>query len=118
MASTDASSTTEKRFAHIVSALRRKPGVSAPDATARKRKGFGSSALKVNDKIFAMLTSAGEFVVKLPRDRVDAFIASGDGTRFDPGHGRVMKEWLVLSPTSKSDWLAIATEALGFVGGK
>ena len=111
-------SVTEKRFADIVASLRRKPGVTAPSSEAGgNRKAFGSSGLKVNDKVFAMVSSRGEFVVKLPRQRVDALVASGDGTRFDPGHGRLMKEWLVVSPTSKLEWLSLAKEALTFVGG-
>jgi hypothetical protein len=109
-------SVTEKRFADIVASLRRKPGVTAPSSEAGGgRKAFGSSGLKVNAKVFAMVSSRGEFVVKLPRQRVDALVASGDGTRFDPGHGRLMKEWLVVSPTSKLEWLSLAKEALAFV---
>jgi hypothetical protein len=111
-----AESVIEKRFAAIVSALRGKHGVTAPSGEAGGRKAFGSSALKVKDKVFAMVSSKGEFVVKLPRDRVDALVTSGDGVRFDPGHGRIMKEWVVVSPTSRLDWLALATEAMGFVG--
>ena len=78
-------------------------------------KGFGSDALKVRGKIFAML-SHGRLVVKLPRQRVDALVASGDGERFDPRHdGRVMKEWLALAPTSSVEWLSLAREAQAFV---
>jgi len=109
--------TIEKRFADIISSLRGKPGVTAPSPDGGGRKSFGSSGLKINDKVFAMVSSRGEFVVKLPRDRVDALVASGDGTRFDPGHGRLMKEWLAVSPKSKLDWLALAKEAMAFVGG-
>jgi hypothetical protein len=71
--------------------------------------------LKVGGKIFAMLSSKGEFVVKLPKARVDALIASGDGERFDPGHGRLMKEWLAVEPTSEAEWLPLAREAMAFV---
>jgi len=111
-------SVTEKRFADIVASLRRKPGVTAPSSEAEGgRRAFGSSGLKVDNKVFAMVSSKGEFVVKLPRERVDALVTSGDGTRFDPGHGRLMKEWLVVSPSSKLDWLSLAKEALAFVGG-
>src|SRR5690348_10432985 len=79
-------------------------------------KGFGSDALKVRGKIFAMLTSQGRLVVTLPRHRVDALVASGDGERFDPRHdGRVMKEWLALAPTSSLGWLPLAQEARAFV---
>jgi hypothetical protein len=72
----------------------------------------------VDGRIFAMLSASGHFVVKLPAQRVDALEASGDGTRFDPGHGRRMKEWLSIHPASSVDWLALAEEALAHVGRK
>jgi len=103
----------EQRYATVVAALRGGPGV-----TQGASKGFGASALKVNDKIFAMLSSKGQFVVKLPRPRVDGLLASGSGERFDPGHGRIMKEWLALEPDSGEDWLALAREAKEFVASK
>ena len=78
------------------------------------KKCFGSSALQINNKIFAML-SRGRFVVKLPRQRVDDLIASGAGERFDPGHGRLMKEWLVVYSMSQLEWLSLAQEAKSFV---
>lgn len=106
---------TEKRFTDIVSSLGRKPGVTSP-AEPGARKSFGASGLKINNKVFAMVSSKGEFVVKLPRQRVDELVDSGEGTRFDPGHGRVMKEWLTVAAKSKLDWLALATEAMKFVG--
>src|SRR5579859_3943107 len=55
---------------------------SHPDVTVgiSGKKGFGSSALCVNDKIFAML-SQGALVLKLPRQRIDALIAQGAGRR-------------------------------------
>lgn len=78
-------------------------------------KGFGSSGqLKVKGKIFAMLVR-GSLVVKLPRTRVDALVESGEGQRFDAGKGKPMREWFVLSPTSKKQWLRLAGEALDFV---
>ena len=65
--------------------------------------------LKVHGKIFAMLPR-GRFVVKLPRARVDDLVARGMGTRFDPGHGRLMKEWLELDGHEER-WLGLAREA-------
>lgn len=77
-------------------------------------KGFGSGTLKVRGKIFAMVSSRGQFVVKLPKARVDTLVAEGLGERFDPGHGRVMKEWLAVTAASAS-WLDLAMEACRFV---
>jgi hypothetical protein len=109
-----APTTPEGRYATVVEELRGEPAVSLGSG----KKGFGSSALCVGGKIFAMLSSRGRFVVKLPRQRVDALVASGDGQRFDPGHGRLMKEWLEVEPTSAESWLPLAREALQFVSSK
>jgi hypothetical protein len=80
---------------------------------AKGRK-FGANGLKVNRKLFALWVK-GRLVLKLPKARVDGFVSAGQGERFDPGHGRLMKEWLVLvSP--KLDWIALAKEAHDFVG--
>jgi len=101
------------KFAKIVAALKRSRGVSVGAA----KRGFGSGALCVDGKIFAMVSSGGRFVVKLPRQRVDALFASGAGVRFEPGPGRVMKEWLAVDPATDVNWLALAREARKFVGG-
>lgn len=83
------------------------------------RKGFGSGALKVKGKIFAMVDSKDHFVVKLPKARVDELVKSGVGTFFEPGPGRLMKEWLAMpAEPSDPDWLALAKEACRFVGGR
>lgn len=79
-------------------------------------KGFGSTALKVGGKIFAMISAPGELVVKLPRPRVDELVAKGEGERFDPGHGRVMKEWLA-APADTPRAVELAREARRFVAG-
>jgi hypothetical protein len=67
--------------------------------------------------MFATLSSDGSLVVKLPRQRVDALVAAGEGRPFEPGPGRVMKEWLELGVASRQDWAALAQEAMAFVGG-
>jgi hypothetical protein len=86
-----------------------------PDVT-QEGTGFGSSALKIHGKIFAFLSSRSELVVKLPAARVQSLIQSGEGERFDPGHGRKMREWLALNGESQQDWVSLAHEALEFVG--
>ena len=107
--------TVAERFAKLVAALRRHQGVTPPSASTGK---FGSGALRIHGKIFAMVSSRGEFVVKLPASRIDALISVGDGMRFDPGRGRIMREWLVVASTSKTTWLRLATEAMVFVSGR
>jgi hypothetical protein len=104
---------TELRFAAVAQALGTLPGVT--HATSRSRR-FGSSALKVHDKIFAMLSYQGRFVVKLPRARVDALVAGGAGERFDANRGRPMREWLEVHSESAEEWIELAREALEFVG--
>ena len=47
--------TPEERFATIVGELLNNPGVTSPADKSQSRKGFGSSELKVHNKIFAML---------------------------------------------------------------
>jgi hypothetical protein len=104
----------ELRYEKVVRALSRDPRVTV----GSEKKGFGASALKVKGKIFAMPASKGEFVVKLPRERVDELVASKMGKRFDLGHGRVMKEWFAVDPSFQQNWLALAKEALRFVASK
>ena len=105
----------EAKYAAIVEAL-----VNNANVTLGKpgKKGFGSRELTVGGKIFAMLSN-DRLVVKLPRQQVEALIQSGDGERFDPQrNGRLMKEWLVVYPSSERDWLALARDALEFVASK
>jgi hypothetical protein len=107
----DSASTPEERFAALVEAFRADLDVTPPSDGMR----FGSSGLKVHNTIFAMLVR-DRLVVKLPRSRVDALVASGDGERYDPrGDGRLMKEWVVIAPTARVDWVQLAREAMGFV---
>jgi hypothetical protein len=106
-----AASTSDQRYAQIVRAFLRRPGIT------QQGRGFGSAALKIRGKMFATLSPAGAFVVKLPRQRVDALVADGQGRPFEPGPGRVMTEWLELHAASGQDWASQAEEALAFVGG-
>lgn len=107
----------EERFDALVGELIDRPGVSYGKDEPGAANRFGSNALKVAGKIFAMLVRGG-LVVKLPRGRVDELVDAGEGTRFEPRPGRPMAEWLALDPASKLDWLALAAEALRFVAPK
>jgi hypothetical protein len=106
--------TPEERFATIVEELLSYPDVTPPSNGSQSKKRLGDSALRIHHKIFAMLVK-GRLVVKLPKPRVDALITSGEGECFDPGHGRVMKEWVAVEPTAETDWLPLAREAMEFV---
>lgn len=102
---------TLHRYAAVVQAL-----ASDPHVVHETKKGFGSGALKVNSKIFAMLSSRAQFVVKLPKPRVTQLAAAGQGEPYNPGHGRIMKEWLAVAPEFE-DWIALAREAQAYVSG-
>ena len=78
-------------------------------------RGFGSGTLQAGGRIFAMRNAAG-LALKLPGVRVAALLAAGDGLPFDAGKGRPMKEWVVIPWQSDAEWLALADEALAFVG--
>jgi hypothetical protein len=78
------------------------------------KRGFGSTSLKTGGKMFAMLAHE-RLVVKLPAKRVDELEASGVGRRFDPGHGRLQREWLEVTGDDFELWVALATEAEAFV---
>lgn len=56
----------------------------------------------------------GRLVVKLPRKRVDELLADGKGKLFDPGHGRLMKEWIAIAE-KQGDWVRLAKEAYVYV---
>lgn len=101
--------TPDERFEDLVDDLLGAPGVTPPGGT-----GFGRSALRVHNKIFAMLVR-DRLVVKLPARRVDALVAAGEGDRFDANKGTPMKEWFNLDPASGLDWPPLAREAMDFV---
>ncbi len=108
---------SEARFAAVVRKFRGAANVTPPEGGAGPHMRFGSNGLKVDGKIFAMLVN-GRLVVKLPRERVQDLVSSGAGGPFDPGHGRLMKEWIVVAPDSTLDWYLVARDALEFVSAR
>ena len=104
---------TEARYTKLASTLLKVQSVSRSE-----KKGFGSGALFVKGKIFAMLEHNKLLVLKLPKNRVDELVALGYGEKFNPRQkGKPMNEWLVVAPESKADWITLAKEALEFVSG-
>jgi hypothetical protein len=104
----------EQRFAALVEALGTRPGVGPPGASAPR--GFGSAALTVEGRIFAMVVGGG-LVLKLPRHRVEGLITAGTGLPFAAANGTPMKEWVALDHGTPESDLALAEEALAFVRG-
>ena len=101
------------RWAALVDTMLGRPTTTYGNDTGPEQA-FGSTSLKTNGKIFAMLVK-DRLVVKLHRRRVDELVTAGDGERFDPGHGRLMKEWLSVDSDSDETWLRLATESEAFV---
>ena len=99
------------RFDQLVDYFADEPGVTGPTTDGGHR--FGSTALKVNGSIFAMLTG-GQLVVKLPARRVIELIEAGIGQSFAAGKAAPMKEWLAVVPDDPAVWREMATEALEF----
>jgi hypothetical protein len=62
------------------------------------------------------MLSHDRLVVKIPADRVEELVVSGDGDPFDPRrNGVVMREWLAVGPDSSLDWYALTEEARAYV---
>ena len=101
----------DARFIPVIAAFARDRGVT------HGGKGFGSTGLKVNGKLFAFVSSRGQFVVKVPKTRVEEMVAAREAEPFDPGHGRLMKEWAAVR-SSSVDWIELAREAHRFVKGE
>jgi TfoX/Sxy family transcriptional regulator of competence genes len=101
----------EASFALVTQAF-----ASDPDVASGGR-GFGSGGLKVNGKLFALVSSRGEFVVKLPRQRVLELVTAGAAQYFDAGRGRPMKEWAAIDLAMVGDKVALAREAHRYVRG-
>jgi hypothetical protein len=74
---------------------------------------FSAEGLRLHDKYFAMLCR-GELVVKLPAGRVDELERAGTGRRFEPGPGRVMREWISVPVAQSRRWRGLAEEARTF----
>jgi hypothetical protein len=100
----------ERAFSRVISAF-----AGDREVAYGSGKGFGK-ALKVEGKVFAMISSKGKLVIKLPSRRVDELVRQRTGEYFDGSHGTLMKEWVALEG-AYSSWIKLAKEARRFVGG-
>jgi hypothetical protein len=88
------------------------PYLAMGDVTAGT--GFGRNpGLRRDGHIFAMLVR-GSLVVKLPREVASEMVASGRGVPFDPGHGRLMREWVEVSVERVDEWPPLVRDAYDF----
>jgi hypothetical protein len=102
-----AAADVDPSFAPVAAAFAKNPNV------CRGKMFSSKSVLNVGGKILVMLVR-GRLVAKLPKTRVDELVKSGNGQRFDPGHGKLMKEWIEIVPETV-DWVELAKEAYRFV---
>jgi hypothetical protein len=70
-------------------------------------------SIKTRRKMFAMF-GKGNYVVKLPKKRVEELIKSGEGLPYDPGNGKIMKEWVIIPEEYSNKWIEYASEAKQF----
>jgi hypothetical protein len=73
---------------------------------------FGSQGLRTGTKYFAIWWHE-QLVVKLPADRLQELVASGEGEVFEPMPGRPMNRWAVDQPST--DWYSLVSDARAFV---
>jgi hypothetical protein len=102
-----------ERWEALVATMLAEGGATYGNEGGAKRA-FGATSLKTDGRIFAMLVK-DHLVVKLPAARVQALVDERAGERFDPGHGRIQREWLVVAGVDPEAWHALATESERFV---
>jgi hypothetical protein len=105
------SPTALEALAALAAALRTQIEFDDPLPSSGRR--FGSKALKIKGKIFAMLVN-NALVLKLPRDQAAGLIDAGDGAYFERGQGRPLRDWVSL-PGSPDAHLLLALAACAFV---
>ena len=70
-------------------------------------------SLKIRKKMFAFFNKES-FIVKLPKERVTQLLESGVGMPYDPGNGKIMKEWVIIPEKEVNNWISYATEAMNY----
>jgi hypothetical protein len=70
-------------------------------------------ALKIKRKMFVFLNKEN-ITVKLPKERVTELLESGEGLPYDPGNGKIMKEWVTIPLKDSSKWIAYVKEGMKF----
>ena len=108
----DASTRRRAEYEAVAGELLAEPGVTRGSG----KKGFGSSASASGARSSRCCRRRAGSSSNCPGIGSRALVAAGHGERFDPGHGRLMKEWLEVGSGSEESWPWLAREALEFVG--
>ncbi len=82
----------------------------ANDLEVEVRKGKGAQGIKRGGKMFVMFMK-GDLIVKLPKNRVNEVINTGDGKPFDPGTGKPMKKRVLIPANKRDTWIKYSIEA-------
>ncbi len=77
--------------------------------------GRGAQGMKVGTKMFAMF-GKGDLLLKMPPERVAALVAAGRGLPYDPGNGKVMKNYVLIPAAKKRSWIKLCEEAAAAAG--
>jgi hypothetical protein len=70
-------------------------------------------SLKIKRKMFVFLNKEN-ITVKLPKKRVIELLESGEGLPYNPGNGKIMKEWVTIPLESSGKWTAFVEEGMRF----
>ncbi|MDA0366610.1 MAG: hypothetical protein O3B31_14080 [Chloroflexi bacterium] len=75
---------------------------------------MGFPCLRADGKFFASLEpKTGRLIAKLPAERVNELVQSGEGASFAP-NGRVFREWVAVGPENEPLWTQLLAEAFAF----
>ena len=103
------STTDETLFWELIDELR------ADDPRVAEGTIMGGRCARVSGEFLALVDFKGSgLVVKLPRERVDALIATGTGQPFAPA-GKVFREWIAIPRRDRRRWRALLRESISFV---
>lgn len=50
----------------------------------------------------------------MPKTRVTELLESKVGLPYDPGNGKIMKEWVIIPETNSNEWIEFAKEGKDF----
>jgi len=70
-------------------------------------------SLKIKRKMFVFLNKEN-ITIKLPKKRVTELLDSGEGLPYDPGNGKIMKEWVTIPHKSSDKWMDFVKEGMEF----